>query len=142
MKYFLITLGLLLTAPLLAEVSPDRIAHCLVRREGWDGHSIGPSDERGRYQFTPATWFRFSHRPLFWASSGRQDCLAEQDRVARRVISEIITRLPKLGMPVSPFTIALAWNMGLGAIARRDITNRAAAFAGDVQNLYGEDKTP
>jgi hypothetical protein len=139
MNLLILAVGIALAAPVAEEVSPARMAQCLVRREGWDGHSIGASDERGRYQFKPATWFHFSHRPLFWASSGRTDCLAEQDRVARRVIAEAIARLPGLGMPVSPYTIALAWNAGLGAIARREIPDRAATFAGDIQHLYDKE---
>ena len=118
------------------EIRHVRLTHAIVLRENWDGHSIGAADERGRYQFKPSTWFRFSHRPLFWASSSRQDCLAEQDRVARRVISEAITRLPAMGMPVSPYTIALAWNAGLGAVERREIPMRAFEFAAAVKALY------
>ena len=135
MNFTILAAGLLLVLP-NPEISRARVAHSIALREGWDGHSIGAADERGRYQFKPATWFRFSHKPLFWAESSRQDCLAEQDRVARRVISEAITRLPSMGMPVSPYTIALAWNAGLGAVERREIPVRAFEFAAAVRALY------
>lgn len=44
--------------------------------------------------------------------------------------------LPKLGMPVSPYTIALSWRLGYGAIRDRRISNSAAAYAEDISRLY------
>jgi hypothetical protein len=140
-----VSLALLLTGALAVASPPEetshaRIAHSIAQKENWDGHSIGAADERGRYQFKPSTWFQHSRHPLWWASSSLQKCIAEQDRVARCIIAEAEARLPEIGMTVSVYTIALAWNCGLGALGEtpRRIPDRAAQFARDVETIYDQ----
>ena len=55
---------------------------------------------------------------------------------AAAALRDIEASLPRIGMPVSPYTVALAWNCGLTKLSRRQISDSAADYARRVKAIY------
>ncbi len=92
----------------------------------------GPRGELGAYQFRAATWRSYSSEPFECALDR-----SKSDEVAARHFEWLRQRLDAAHVPVTPYTIALAWNGGIGAAlsgraprAARDYAERASNLAG------------
>ena len=82
----------------------------------------GARGELGAYQFRASTWHLHTNTP-FSAAIDRQ----ASDEVAMQHYEYLRKGLEAAGIPVTPYTIALAWNSGLGAAT----SGRAPAAAHD-----------
>lgn len=110
-------------------VSDDVLLAAIAEVEtGNNSATIGRSGERTRLQIAPETWVRFSRLPHSAAAANRE----ETDRVARAYLASIRTRLKSRGLPLTPFFIAAAWNVGPGW---KTLPSCTVAYAERVANL-------
>jgi hypothetical protein len=132
----LLTLCLGFCAPAVAEAAEvDRAAtleaiHMLENPR--DLRRPGPCGELGAYQFRPATWHAYTTQPFERALERNVS-----DYVAERHFEWLKQRLEAARVPVTTYSIALAWNGGIGAAisgraprAARDYAQRATNLAG------------
>lgn len=109
-------LAILLATPALALDDTRLLAAIAEVETGRNPQAIGPAGERGMHQLTPA--------------------VRRQFRNARNYLAHIKVRLAAHGIPVTPRTIALAWNGGAGATIRDTVPQRTRDYAERVTNLY------
>ena len=91
---------------------------------------IGKYGERGPYQFRPTTWRMHTNVPF-----ERAHDRAVSDVVAVKHYEWIKRGLEAAGRPVTPYTIALAWNSGLSAAVRGTSPRVAHQYAQRAENL-------
>ena len=92
----------------------------------------GPCGELGAYQFREQTWRMYTRVPFVRALDR-----SASDDVAVKHYDWLKRSLENAGVPATTYTIALAWNGGIGAVVRgtapaaaRDYAERAANLAG------------
>lgn len=111
---FLLALPLASTALALDDA---RILAAIAEVEtGNNPRAIGPAGERGAHQLTPS--------------------VRRQFRTAQNYLAHIKGRLAANSVPVTPRTVALAWNGGAGATIRNTVQARTRDYANRVSNLY------
>lgn len=111
----------------------DRAKLLLAIREvetGLAGHPRRPGGhgERGPYQFTRATWIRFSSRPFSDAYQAWPSFVA-----AYRYVDHIAAVLKAHGQPITVFHIAALWNFG-----EHHSANGPSDYGRRVSNLYND----
>jgi phage major head subunit gpT-like protein len=111
---------LLLTAlPACAQIDEARELAAIRKTE----HSFteGARHEIGFWQMAPFNYDRFTG--------------TDYER-ALGLLREFERDLPKIGMPTSEYTLALAWNCGITKLARREIPDSAVRYARRVRKEY------
>lgn len=93
----------------------------------------GPCGELGAYQFREGTWRMHTQVP-FRHAVDRQ----HSDAVAVRHYDWIKRGLVRAGLPVTPYTVALAWNGGLAAAVRGRVSPATRNYAERVSNLAAQ----
>jgi len=90
----------------------------------------GPCGELGPYQFRESTWRMHTAEPFSRAlDKGRADA------VAAAHYEWIRTQLESRGVKATPYTIALAWNAGVGRAATGKVPAASRDYATRVSNL-------
>ncbi|MDD2765721.1 MAG: hypothetical protein PHE83_17300 [Opitutaceae bacterium] len=100
-----------------------------IRESGDCAWKVGSKGELGSYQFRYITWRQYSKRPFREAQS------VAADAVARRHLAWIAQNLTRLGYPVDPFHLALAWNAGVDAVANGRLSASTLEYATAVAAL-------
>lgn len=90
----------------------------------------GPRGELGAYQFRESTWRAYTTEPFARALDR-----ARSDYVATQHYEWLKRRLEMAGVPVTPYTIALAWNGGVSAAINRRSPAAARNYAERAANL-------
>jgi hypothetical protein len=109
-----------------AVVMLDAIAAVETGDKYWP---IGKAGERGRCQFMPATWARYTNADFAtWAS---RDCDLTR-RVERAHLAHLMRALFRPGHIPEPALIAAGWRYGEGRAGR----NVRSDYAKRVANLY------
>lgn len=93
---------------------------------------VGPAGERSAWQFTAATWRRYTRSPFPTASTNAT--LAHL--VAQMHLRYLRLELESRGALTSPYTLALAWNAGPRKVYTDTAPISARNYAQRVQNLY------
>ncbi len=93
----------------------------------------GPCGELGPYQFRENTWRMHTVAPFTRALDRHSS-----DAVAVKHYEWLRAELERRGVPVSPYTIALAWNGGLRAVTEPDPPAAAVDYATRAANLAAE----
>jgi hypothetical protein len=93
----------------------------------------GRCGELGAYQFREQTWKMHTVAPFSRALDRRSS-----DAVAVKHYEWIKAELARRGVEVSPYTIALAWNGGLGAAVEPGPPASAVDYATRVANLAAD----
>ena len=118
MKILLMLLAIATTAT--AQVDHPKALRALAETEHSAGQ-IGSAGETGPWQLTPANRARFR---------GTARAQAEQ------LLEEFERDLPRIGMPVSPYTIGLAWKLGITNLEHRQISTAAVRYARRMRAAY------
>lgn len=92
----------------------------------------GPRGELGAYQFRAATWHAYTTEPFTRALDR-----GWSDWVAERHFDWLKQRLQAAHVPVTTYTIALAWNGGIGATLNGRAPRAARDYAQRASNLAG-----
>lgn len=113
-----------------AALDPLALLAALRQVESGDRpYAVGAAGERTAYQFTPATWARYTQRSL---ERGAADT-SFANMVAAMHLAYLRQRLSARGLRETPENLARAWrhgpNFSPGATARSD-------YAARVANLY------
>jgi len=93
----------------------------------------GRCGELGAYQFREQTWKMHTVAPFSRALDRRSS-----DAVAVKHYEWIKAELVRRGIEVRPYTVALAWNGGLGAAVQADPPASAVDYATRVANLAAD----
>jgi len=91
---------------------------------------VGPRGELGPYQFRPATWRMYTNKPFELAAQREH-----ADEVAVLHYEWLKRGLQGAGIEPTPYTIALAWNAGLGQVINDRVPPATYAYAEQVANL-------
>jgi len=91
---------------------------------------IGRRGELGPFQFRPAVWRTYTQKPFALAADR-----AEAQAVAEMHFDWIKHGLEQNKMEVTPYSIGLAWNAGLGAALHGRASANSQAYAQRVANL-------
>jgi hypothetical protein len=110
---------LLTVLPACAQIDEARLLAAIRQTE--DSYTVGQRGEIGPYQMTPAN---VAH----YGGSGYDAAMA--------LLRDNATALPRIGMPVSEWTCALAWCEGITRLEHRQISNRAVTYAKKVRAAY------
>ncbi|HEY1792811.1 MAG TPA: hypothetical protein VGG34_07825 [Opitutaceae bacterium] len=92
----------------------------------------GALGELGPYQFREATWRMHTNAPFSRALDRRS-----ADAVAVKHYDWISSELERVGAPVTPYNVALAWNAGLRAVTSEHPPGVAIDYATRAANLAG-----
>ena len=135
---------MIILAALLVFVAPDpaKMVDAIRTVEGASVTAIGRHGERGPYQTGREVWRQHSKKPYWWASSPAPEHQAEARRVAIEHVKWLERNLPAAGMPVSAYTVALAWNAGIGHVERREFVPENFLFADHARNWFNRNATP
>lgn len=106
-------------------------------RLAWPCKKIGKKGERSAWQFTQATWRRYTKQPFERASTEA----ALPHLIASLHLRELRMELMLHGQPASIYTLALAWNGGVGAVLHGG-TNGQRDYACRVAALYESTTAP
>jgi len=98
-----------------------------------DSRRPGPRGELGPYQFREKTWRMHTTLPFARALDREAS-----DAVARRHYDWVCRQLRRHGFPVTPYTIALAWNAGVTATVRGRVPHASRDYAARVEAIAGE----
>ncbi len=98
-----------------------------------DSSAPGQYGELGAYQFEEQVWRRYTRAPFNQALDRRAS-----DAVAVKHYEWIKSQLERLGLPVSPYMIALVWNGGMGAVLGENPPAAALDYAARAANIAGE----
>ncbi|MDB6170002.1 MAG: hypothetical protein JWM88_2866 [Verrucomicrobia bacterium] len=90
----------------------------------------GRFGELGAYQFREGTWRMHTSVPFYRANERKSS-----DEVAVRHYEWIKNGLVRAGIEITPYTIALAWNGGLTAAIRGNVTVGTRDYAARVSNM-------
>ncbi len=93
---------------------------------------VGRAGERSAWQFTPATWRRYTRTEFTQASTDAT--LAHL--VAQLHLRYLRVELETRGQLVNPYTLALAWNAGLAGVLKNRAGFPARDYAERVDNIY------
>jgi hypothetical protein len=93
---------------------------------------VGRAGERSAWQFTAATWRRYTRTPFAAASS---------DAILAHLVAQLHLRYLRLelesrGHLTSPYNIALAWNAGPRCVFTDTASIPSRDYARRVDNLY------
>ena len=100
-----------------AQIDDAAMLHALAAVEtGCKPGAVGRKGERGEAQMMPAMRRHYG--------------------TPEAMLRDLERTLPRTGMPVSPYTVALIWHLGEPKIARRQISDTDADYARRVRNLY------
>ena len=114
-----LALLLLLAIPIRAQV--DLPAELAAIRKTEHSFTIGARGEQGFWQMTRAN---VAH----YGGCGYDEAMAlMQDNARAR---------PRIGMPVNPYTLALAWCLGIPKLDARRISPAAVRYARRVREAY------
>lgn len=97
---------------------------------------VGRAGERSAWQFTAATWHRYTSRRFSDAST---------DATLAHLIASLHLRFLRLelesrGQAAGPYNLALAWNAGPAAVIKNRVGTSSYDYAGRVWNLYHDPK--
>jgi hypothetical protein len=95
-----------------------------------DSEMPGSLGELGPYQFREATWKMHTQAPFRRALDRRAS-----DAVAVKHYDWIRAQLAGHGVPATPYTVALAWNAGIGAVLVAHPPREAVDYATRAANL-------
>jgi hypothetical protein len=98
-----------------------------------DTPAPGRCGELGPYQFREQTWKMHTVAPFSRALDRHSS-----DAVAVKHYDWLKAELVRRGIPVKPYTIALAWNGGLGAVIQADPPASVVDYATRVANLAAD----
>jgi hypothetical protein len=98
-----------------------------------DTAAPGPCGELGPYQFREQTWKMHTIAPFSRALDRHSS-----DAVAVKHYEWLKAELARRGIPVNPYTIALAWNGGLRAVVQPDPAASVVDYATRVANLAAD----
>jgi len=98
-----------------------------------DTQQPGPCGELGPYQFREQTWRMHTVAPFSRALDRHSS-----DAVAVKHYEWLKAELVRRGIDVKPYTIALAWNGGLGAVTQPEPPAAVVDYATRVANLAAE----
>jgi len=90
----------------------------------------GHCGELGPYQFREETWYKYTQESFYQALDRKTS-----DRIAVCHYDWIRGELARRGVAPSPYNIALAWNSGVGAVARGSAPAVARDYARRAANL-------
>jgi hypothetical protein len=99
----------------------------------YDTAKPGPCGELGPYQFREQTWRMHTVAPFTQALNRHSS-----DAVAVKHYEWLKAELVRRGIEVKPYTIALAWNGGLGAVIESDPPASVVDYATRVANLAAD----
>ena len=109
-------------------VQVERLLEAIAAVEsGGKMAKIGLHGERSCYQLTKRAWMQVSKRPWYDAFDRRA-----AHEVAAAYVRYLIAELARRGEEVTPWRVALAWNVGLNGLR----TDAALGFASRVAALY------
>ncbi|MDO8542100.1 MAG: hypothetical protein Q7S40_16810 [Opitutaceae bacterium] len=123
------------TTPVGAQTPDDRATtlHAIHQLENpRDLTRAGPRGELGAYQFRASTWQMHTSEPFVRALER-----PVSDEVAVRHYEWLKRGLAAARVPVTPYTIALAWNGGLTAAITGRAPRAARDYASRAENLAG-----
>lgn len=89
----------------------------------------GPLGEQGPYQFRRSVWQQYTSAPFYRART------PFADQVAARHYNWIVHALRMRGVRPSVFTVAAAWNGGVGSVIRGRIPAATRDYAARVVNI-------
>lgn len=93
---------------------------------------VGALGERSAWQFTPATWRRYTRLPFEAASRDARTA----NMVAMLHLQWLREHLQRAGLRATPRDLALAWNAGQAAVLADRVPVGAHDYADRVINLY------
>jgi hypothetical protein len=93
----------------------------------------GPRGELGAYQFRESVWHMYTRAPFRNALDRRAS-----DSIAVKHYEWIKTELQRMGVNVSPYTIALAWNGGINAALGDNPPSSTLDYAARAANIAAE----
>jgi hypothetical protein len=93
----------------------------------------GSRGELGAYQFRESVWHMYTRAPFRSALDRRAS-----DFVAVKHYEWIKAELQRMGVNVSPYTIALAWNGGISAALGDNPPSAALDYASRAANIAAE----
>ena len=109
-------------------VQVERLLEAIAAVEsGGKMAKIGLHGERSAWQLTKRAWQQVSKRPWYDAFDRRA-----AHEVAAAYVRYLIAELDRRGEEVTPWRVALAWNVGLNGLR----TDAALGFASRVAALY------
>jgi hypothetical protein len=118
-----------------AQPVPDmaRLLRCIGQVERVRGsHRRGHFGERGKYQFTEATWKSVTSIPFDEAENDQVS-----DNVARFYLNKLRYQLLERRIDATVYNIAMAFHCGLnGAVLRTFQSQDAKEYCIRVENLY------
>ena len=116
-----LALMLLLALPLHAQIDESRLLWAIGQIEsGGNPSAVGQAGETLPQQMTPAMRRHYG-TPL-------------------AMLRDLERQLPAAGMPVSEYTLALAWHCGMRRVARRCLTKADADYAERVREFIKANK--
>lgn len=133
MKAILLVSGIYLCLP-ADPVLEEKVVLVEAIRQAEDSKfwQVGRAGERSEFQITRDVWYIWSHLPFECASVIHYQCDARS--VALAQVESIYHQI----LNPSPFRVAVAWNAGIGAVQRGEISDGSINFGHRVKNLYEE----
>lgn len=116
-------------------VNVEIFVQAFADAEGWRGRP-GPRGEQGIWQWTEATWQRYSRRPFLWAALRTPLALEEQRATARRQLASVLVQYRSEGKAPTVTEVALAIAAGYEGASRAEPDPSKVAHAQRVANLY------
>lgn len=92
----------------------------------------GRYGEQGPYQFRHSVWRQYTTAPFADATT------AYADGVALQHYHWIVTNLQRRGVRPTIWTVAAAWNGGIGSVSRGRIPAASRSYANRVVNVYAQ----
>lgn len=102
-----------------------------------DSRRPGPRGELGPYQFRERTWRMHTTLPFARALDREAS-----DQVARSHYDWVCRQLRRHGFPVTPYTVALAWNAGVAATVSGRVPSASREYAARVEAIAEELNQP
>ncbi len=130
-RLLLLTLALFLAVPLHAFDRPrflQSVGSVESRNRYW---VVGPCGEVTQFQLMPRIWRFHTSLPISRASDP-----AIGLTVAQRHLSQLERELRVLGVPVTPYNLALAWRAGSPAVAANTASASQRDHAQRIVNTY------
>ena len=108
-----------------------RLLWAIRQVEEVPGRPVSERGEVGAYQFTPATWARFTEWPL-WCALDEQKARIVAETALRAYGSELSAR----GIPVTCYNLACCWVAGDNAVVLHGfLSQKVKSYATRVSNL-------
>lgn len=106
-----------------------RILRCIAAVENWDGKTPGARGEWGAWQMLPSVYAQYAGRRI------REATPVDLEATAILHVGWIIETLAARRLPVSAYTIGLAWVAGIDAVRPSAIKRD---YARRCQNIYDD----